>query len=274
VGFKILSYLKFRCSAPVLKFEAGTMANLCKIKLCFNASGVDQHAAAAAAYVKIDHMPGLKEISAKIGAACAADAQSALKITVNNHPSNPRIDVQLLELMSKKLNEQDIDEVQEKLEMKLRTRRQYIMSNSFEHPMIGDVMQDIPSLCNARSVPIEPTRWKLAFQKPVQLPIFTGCKIQDDSGGPLQIILVDGDSGLPSALPQHLRINLFLLYANQVLDEAEDSSTADIHVYGALGAPRRRHPTYHVRRIRYRERALVHGQHAMSSEQATDRGTR
>lgn len=51
--------------------------------------------------------------------------------------------------------------------------------------------------------------WRLAFLNPPHLPIFTGSKIEDPQGNPLQVILVDADTGSPSQnVPQFLRIEL------------------------------------------------------------------
>lgn len=93
VGFSVLRYLKFRCSTPWLRFEVDALPNLQKLKLGFNAPKVDQHVATP---ISIEHLSGLKEISAKIWGA-GADAMSILTTAVWNHPRNPRINVQLVE---------------------------------------------------------------------------------------------------------------------------------------------------------------------------------
>ncbi|XP_037435582.1 disease resistance protein RGA5-like [Triticum dicoccoides] len=95
-GFSVLNYFKLRCSVPCLKFEANSMPNLQKLKLGFNAPRplIDQHGASTA--ISIGHLPCLREIYAKIGGACA-DAESALATAISNHPSNPRISVQLVD---------------------------------------------------------------------------------------------------------------------------------------------------------------------------------
>ncbi|WVZ70818.1 hypothetical protein U9M48_019455 [Paspalum notatum var. saurae] len=92
-GFLVLKYFKFRCRASWLKFEADAMPNLCKLKLGFNSHRVDQHDSTR---ISIEHLPGLKEISVKIGGA-GADAESALMSSVINHPSNPQIKMQLVD---------------------------------------------------------------------------------------------------------------------------------------------------------------------------------
>uniref|UniRef100_A0A0E0QY97 NB-ARC domain-containing protein n=2 Tax=Oryza rufipogon TaxID=4529 RepID=A0A0E0QY97_ORYRU len=92
VGFSVLKYFKYNCSVPWLKFEAGAMPNLRKLKLGFSALG-DLYGTAP---IRIGHLLGLKEISVKIHGA-SVDAESALTSAVSNHPSNPRINVQLVD---------------------------------------------------------------------------------------------------------------------------------------------------------------------------------
>ncbi|KAK1642881.1 hypothetical protein QYE76_060686 [Lolium multiflorum] len=92
-GFSALKYFKLRCSEPLLKFEADAMPNLLNLKLVFNAQEVQQHGAAP---ICIEHLAGVKEISAKILGVCATGAESALRISVNNDPRNPNINCQLV----------------------------------------------------------------------------------------------------------------------------------------------------------------------------------
>ncbi|KAF7086944.1 hypothetical protein CFC21_090185 [Triticum aestivum] len=92
-GFSALKYFKLRCSKLLLKFEADAMPNLQKLKLVFNVQEVQQHGAGA---ICIEHLAGLKEISAKIGGAGAAGTESALRISVSNDPKNPKINGQLV----------------------------------------------------------------------------------------------------------------------------------------------------------------------------------
>nr|UBY07297.1 NBS-LRR disease resistance protein [Dasypyrum villosum] len=92
-GFSALKYFKLRCSKLLLKFEADAMPNLQKLKLVFNVQEVQQHGAAP---ICIEHLAGLKEISAKIGGAGAAATESALRISVSNDPKNPKINGQLV----------------------------------------------------------------------------------------------------------------------------------------------------------------------------------
>ncbi|CAL4965031.1 unnamed protein product [Urochloa decumbens] len=66
--------------------------------------------------------------------------------------------------------------------------------------------------------------WKLAFRTPPQLPIFTGSKIEDAAGNPLEIVLVDADTGArtsPSALPAALRVELVPLSGDFLADGRE-----------------------------------------------------
>ncbi|RLM92386.1 calmodulin-binding protein 60 B-like isoform X1 [Panicum miliaceum] len=70
--------------------------------------------------------------------------------------------------------------------------------------------------------PAERPAWKLAFRTPPQLPIFTGSKIEDASGAPLEIVLVDADTGSPAALPQALRVELVPLFGDFPPDGRED----------------------------------------------------
>nr|UBY07512.1 NBS-LRR disease resistance protein [Dasypyrum villosum] len=112
VGFTALKYLKLRFMSGIawLKFEAGAMPNLWKLRLVFDAiPQMDQRLELYSdsdqwkqyrhgnALISIDHMTGLREVSAKFGGA-AADLQYVSRIgVVSNHPSNPIIDVQLVD---------------------------------------------------------------------------------------------------------------------------------------------------------------------------------
>nr|UBY07207.1 NBS-LRR disease resistance protein [Dasypyrum villosum] len=92
-GFSALKYFKLRCTEPLLKFEADAMPNLRKLKLLFSVQQVQQHGVAP---ICIEHLAGLKEISAKIGGVGAAGTESALRISVSNDPKNPKINGQLV----------------------------------------------------------------------------------------------------------------------------------------------------------------------------------
>lgn len=94
VGFPVLKHFKFSCSTvPCLKFEADGMQNLRKLKLGFNAHIVHQHASTP---ISIEHLPGLREISLKIGGT-GTDAESHLTALISSHPNNPRIEIQLVD---------------------------------------------------------------------------------------------------------------------------------------------------------------------------------
>lgn len=73
--------------------------------------------------------------------------------------------------------------------------------------------------------PAERAAWKLAFRTPPQLPIFTGSKIEDEAGNPLEVILVDADTGSPAALPQAaLRVEVVPVFGDFPPDGREDWS--------------------------------------------------
>lgn len=91
-GFSALKYFKLRCSAPLLKFEAGAMPCLRKLQLVFNAQEVQQHGAAP---ICIQHLAGLQEISAKFAGVGSAGVECAL-FPVSNDPKNPKINDQLV----------------------------------------------------------------------------------------------------------------------------------------------------------------------------------
>ena len=57
--------------------------------------------------------------------------------------------------------------------------------------------------------------WRLAFLNPPNLPIFTGSKIEDANGDPLQVVLLDPETGSPSRnVPQFLRVELVPLFGD------------------------------------------------------------
>ncbi|XBI77512.1 hypothetical protein VPH35_070599 [Triticum aestivum] len=108
-GLTALKYLKLRFMSGIawLRFEADTMPNLLKLRLVFDViPQMDQRLELfseseqwkqyrhGTALISIDHMTGLREVSAKFGGA-AADVKYLSRIgVVSNHPSNPIIDVQ------------------------------------------------------------------------------------------------------------------------------------------------------------------------------------
>ena len=72
--------------------------------------------------------------------------------------------------------------------------------------------------------PAERAAWKLAFRTPPQLPIFTGSKVEDEAGNPLEVILVDADTGSPAVLPQALRVELVPVFGDFPPEGREDWS--------------------------------------------------
>lgn len=69
--------------------------------------------------------------------------------------------------------------------------------------------------------------WRLAFLNPPHTPIFTGSKIEDARGNPLQVILLDADTGKPSrnVPPQFLRVELVPLFGDFPPDGREECAS-------------------------------------------------
>uniref|UniRef100_A0ACD5XZ25 Uncharacterized protein n=1 Tax=Avena sativa TaxID=4498 RepID=A0ACD5XZ25_AVESA len=100
-GFSVLKSFNFRCSIPWLEFQVDAMPNLRNLKLGFDAHGADQHGTIP---VGIEHLSGLKEISAKIGGAGADDpdrmaVESALSYAFKFHPARPTFNIQCVDRM-------------------------------------------------------------------------------------------------------------------------------------------------------------------------------
>jgi hypothetical protein len=76
---------------------------------------------------------------------------------------------------------------------------------------------------------VERPTLKLAFLRPPHLPIFTGSKIEDINGNPLEIVLVDVETGLPAALPHALRVELVPVFGDFPLDDSETWSAEDFN---------------------------------------------
>nr|UBY06950.1 NBS-LRR disease resistance protein [Dasypyrum villosum] len=112
-GFIALKYLKLRFMSGIawLRFEADAMPNLWKLRFVFNdiPRMVDQRLDLYSEHgqwkkyrqgtelISMEHMRGLREVSAKFGAA-AADLQYVSRIgIVMNHPGNPVMGVQLVD---------------------------------------------------------------------------------------------------------------------------------------------------------------------------------
>ncbi|VAI00437.1 unnamed protein product [Triticum turgidum subsp. durum] len=114
-GFTALKYLKLRFMSGIswVKFEADAMPHLWKLRLVFDAiPPMDQRLDLFSVgdqwkqyrhgteLISIEHMTGLREVSAKfVGLAARLECVSAIGI-VSNHPSNPIIDVQLVDSCS------------------------------------------------------------------------------------------------------------------------------------------------------------------------------
>ncbi|KAF7092532.1 hypothetical protein CFC21_095010 [Triticum aestivum] len=110
--FPVLKYLKLRFTSGIawLNFEADAMPNILKLRLVFSSiPRMDQRLSLfsqsdqwkqyqhGSALISIDHMTGLREVSAKFGGA-AADLQYVSRIgAVINHPGNPVIGMQLVD---------------------------------------------------------------------------------------------------------------------------------------------------------------------------------
>jgi hypothetical protein len=100
-GFSALKCFKFWCRVPWLEFNVDAMPNLQKLQLGFDTHGADQHGIIP---VGIEHLSGLKKISAKIGGAGADDpdrraAESALIYAIKMHPTHPSFSIQCVDLI-------------------------------------------------------------------------------------------------------------------------------------------------------------------------------
>ncbi|CAD6256254.1 unnamed protein product [Miscanthus lutarioriparius] len=71
--------------------------------------------------------------------------------------------------------------------------------------------------------------WKLAFRTPPQLPVLKGSKIEDEAGNPLEVILVDADTGSPAVLPQALHVELVPVFGEFPPEGREDWSADEFH---------------------------------------------
>lgn len=94
--FSVLKYFKLRFMIGIasLKFDADAMPDLWKLKLVFDDIPEIDHQRDTPT-ISIEHMPGLKEISAKFGGA-ASDLEYASRNIISNHPRNPTINMQLV----------------------------------------------------------------------------------------------------------------------------------------------------------------------------------
>nr|BBD82533.1 putative pi-ta protein [Oryza sativa Indica Group] len=99
-GFSILKYFKFRCSLVWMKFEAGALPNLRKLKLGFDVHREDRYDTVP---FGIEHLSRLEEISAKIRIDCTADnlsrrfAESSFANAIRMHTGCPSINVRCVD---------------------------------------------------------------------------------------------------------------------------------------------------------------------------------
>lgn len=99
-GFLVLKYFKLRFMSGIasVEFKADAIPSLWKLKLVLNDIPQMDESQHGTTFISIEHMPGLKEIFAKIGGVAPnADAVSALRTVLSNHLSNPTINVQLVD---------------------------------------------------------------------------------------------------------------------------------------------------------------------------------
>uniref|UniRef100_A0A0D3HQ03 WRKY domain-containing protein n=1 Tax=Oryza barthii TaxID=65489 RepID=A0A0D3HQ03_9ORYZ len=104
-GFSILKYFKFkfRCSLVWMKFEAGALPNLRKLKLGFDVHREDRYDTVP---FGIEHLSRLEEISAKIRIDCTADnlsrrfAESSFANAIRMHTGCPSINVRCVDWTS------------------------------------------------------------------------------------------------------------------------------------------------------------------------------
>lgn len=93
-----------------------------------------------------------------------------------------------------------------------------VVQEELQAGLIPRYMERLPAVPRA-----ERPAWKLAFRTPPQLPIFTGSKIEDENGNPLEIILVDAGTGSPAAPPQQaLRVELVPVFGDFPPDGRDD----------------------------------------------------
>ncbi|KAL6907793.1 hypothetical protein ACP4OV_001963 [Aristida adscensionis] len=146
-GFSALRYFKLRCSTtPWLKFEADAVPNLQKLKLGFSCHRADQYSCPP---ISIEHLLGLKEISMKIGGTGGADAEFALAAVVSNHPSNPRINVQLVDCDS--ILEEGLDEYNLTADHEWEDQARTMATYNQEHRMLQEQWRPCGSLDLARA---------------------------------------------------------------------------------------------------------------------------
>ncbi|XP_066340213.1 disease resistance protein RGA5-like isoform X2 [Miscanthus floridulus] len=204
--FPALEYFKFACGVLSLGFQKGTLPNLRWLKLVFNAHKREQYGIP----VGISHLLSLQKVVAGIGLAPGAGesdriaAGSAFKDAIRQHQCHRSFEVVV----------KMVDQVDEDW-------NQHGFLFLDESPDISDFTFLSEGSSNERGqVPL----WKLAFQTPPQLPVFTRSKIEDEAGNPLEVILVDADTGSPAVLPQALRVELVPVFGDFPPEGCEDWS--------------------------------------------------
>ncbi|CAO2142847.1 unnamed protein product, partial [Urochloa humidicola] len=98
-GFPVLKHFKFICSTICLAFEKGTMPNIRRLKLGFNANRLDQYNPAHACF---ENLKCLEVFSAKIGCAGAPKTsrqaiKSAIEDAFSSCERRPIIDVHMVD---------------------------------------------------------------------------------------------------------------------------------------------------------------------------------
>jgi hypothetical protein len=187
--FPALVYFKFVCGALSLVFLEETLPNLPKLKLIFNAHKGEQYSCYSNTLVGIRHLLSLRKVAGSIGLAPGA-------------------------------KESDRIAAESAFKSAIGEHPCY---RSFDFEQVMKRVDTVEESSNERR---EVPMWKLAFQSPPNLPIFTGCNIDDHNGGPLEVILVDLDTGSQSKLPGPLSIEVVPL-AGDFTDYDREDWTAD-----------------------------------------------
>jgi Calmodulin binding protein-like len=76
-----------------------------------------------------------------------------------------------------------------------------------------------------------PSLYRLIFKTPPSTPIFTGSKIEDSEGKPLQILLVGGPTDSPSYCPKPIKVELVVLDGDFPLDGTDDWTSEEFNKY-------------------------------------------
>ncbi|KAJ3700835.1 hypothetical protein LUZ61_004540 [Rhynchospora tenuis] len=76
-----------------------------------------------------------------------------------------------------------------------------------------------------------PSLYRLIFKNPPNTPIFTGSKIEDPEGKPLQILLVAGNTGSPCSFPGPIKIELLVLDGDFQSDGTDDWTIEEFNKY-------------------------------------------